>query len=78
VIDYTKVQFCDNAGSNVRNVELTYEDYQVVSFIWEPNTKFTRLQVKSLQSSESRLFLFQITSFLSVTYSISVTCAQSP
>ncbi|MFA5972626.1 MAG: DUF6266 family protein [Lentimicrobiaceae bacterium] len=37
-IDYTKVQFCDNAGSNVRNVELTCEDDQVVSFIWEPNT----------------------------------------
>jgi hypothetical protein len=37
-IDYTKVQFCDNEGSNVRNVELTCEDDQVVSFIWEPNT----------------------------------------
>jgi hypothetical protein len=37
-IDYTKVQFCDNAGSNVRNVELTCEDDQIVSFIWEPNT----------------------------------------
>ena len=37
-IDYTKVQFCDNAGSNVRNVELTCEDDQVINFIWEPNT----------------------------------------
>lgn len=37
-IDYSKVQFCDNEGSNVRNVELTCEDDQVVSFIWEPNT----------------------------------------
>jgi hypothetical protein len=37
-IDYTKVQFCDNEGSNVRNVELTCEDDQVVSFTWEPNT----------------------------------------
>ena len=37
-IDYTKVQFCDNAGSNVRNVELTCEDDQVISLIWEPNT----------------------------------------
>jgi hypothetical protein len=37
-IDYTKVQFCDNEGSTVRNVELTCEDDQVVSFIWEPNT----------------------------------------
>jgi len=37
-VDYTKVQFCDNEGSNVRNVELTCEDDQVVSFIWEPNT----------------------------------------
>jgi len=29
-IDYSKVQFCDNGGSNLRNVELTCEDDQVV------------------------------------------------
>ena len=37
-IDYTKVQFCDNEGSSVRNVEMTCEDDQVISFLWEPNT----------------------------------------
>ena len=37
-IDYTKVQFCDNIGSSVRNVEMTCEDNQVITFIWEPNT----------------------------------------
>ena len=34
----TKVQFCDNEGSNVRNVELTCEDDQVIGFLWKPNT----------------------------------------
>ena len=37
-IDYTKVQFCDNEGSSVRNVEMTCEDDQMISFLWEPNT----------------------------------------
>ena len=37
-IDYTKVQFCDNEGSSVRNVEMTCEDDQVINFLWEPNT----------------------------------------
>ncbi len=37
-IDYTKVQFCEYEGSSVRNVEMTCEDDQVVSFLWEPNT----------------------------------------
>jgi len=36
-IDYTKVQFCDSDGSNVRNVELTCKEDQMVSFTWEPN-----------------------------------------
>ena len=37
-IDYTKVQFCDNEGSSVKSVEMTCEDDQVISFLWEPNT----------------------------------------
>ena len=37
-IDYTKVQFCDNEGSSVRNVEMTCEDDQVITFTWDPNT----------------------------------------
>lgn len=37
-IDYTKVQFCDNEGSSVRNVEMTCEVDQVIGFLWEPNT----------------------------------------
>jgi len=37
-LDYTKVQFCDNEGSSVRNVELTCEDDQLVTFTWDPNT----------------------------------------
>ena len=37
-IDYTKIQFCDNDGSSVRNVEMTCENDQVISFIWDANT----------------------------------------
>ncbi len=38
-IDYTKVQFCDNEGSSVRNVEMNCEDDQLITFTWEPGTE---------------------------------------
>ncbi|PKP53660.1 MAG: hypothetical protein CVT92_02760 [Bacteroidetes bacterium HGW-Bacteroidetes-1] len=37
-IDYSKVQFCDNTGSTVSEVEWSCEDNQAINLAWNPNT----------------------------------------